>query len=306
MSGLDPGALLEDGGALEPGPAAWASPPALRALAAALPAAPGVYVFCGDEGGLPLYIGKSINLRARVLSHLRNPDEARLIGQTRRFEHQRTAGEVGALLLEAQLIKQRQPVWNKKLRRNRQLCALRLHQDQVQSPTAPEVVYARDLDFATEPELFGLYASRHAAIEALHQLADAQRLCLGALGLERLARGRACFRAQLGHCAGVCCGRETPEAHQQRLRQALHRLQLVCWPYPGAVGLVETWDQPPGPTLRQIHVVRNWCYLGSAATPDEARTLDRVVAAFDADSYQILCPHLLPMPGRSRPELLLL
>lgn len=287
---------------MELGPATWACPPELRALAAALPAAPGVYTFCGETGELPLYIGKSINLRARVLSHLRNPEEARLVSQTRCFEHQRTAGEVGALLLEAQLIKQRQPLWNQKLRRNRQLCALRLPPDQA----APEVVYARDLDFATEPELFGLYASHHAATEALHQLADAHRLCLGALGLERLAQGRACFRAQLGRCAGVCCGRETPEAHHQRLRQALPSLHLVCWPYPGAVGLVETWDQPPGPTWRQIHVVRNWCYLGSAATVGEARSLDRVVAAFDADSYKILCPHLLPMPGRSRTDLLLL
>ena len=77
----------------------------LRDMATGLPSAPGVYIFHGQEGTLPLYIGKSVNLRSRVLSHLRNPDEANLLRQTRRISHIRTAGEIGALLLEASLIK---------------------------------------------------------------------------------------------------------------------------------------------------------------------------------------------------------
>ena len=44
-----------------------------------LPNAPGVYVFHGEEGDLPLYIGKSVNLRNRVLSHLRTVEEARML-----------------------------------------------------------------------------------------------------------------------------------------------------------------------------------------------------------------------------------
>ncbi len=63
------------------------------------------YIFHAAEGTLPLYIGKSVNLRARLLSHMRNPDEARMLRQAARISHIRTAGEIGALLLEAQLIK---------------------------------------------------------------------------------------------------------------------------------------------------------------------------------------------------------
>ena len=37
---------------------------------AALPRTSGVYIFRGD-GTLPLYIGKSVDIRARVMSHLR-------------------------------------------------------------------------------------------------------------------------------------------------------------------------------------------------------------------------------------------
>ncbi len=140
-------------------------------MGTALPTAPGVYVFHGEDGDLPLYIGKSINLRSRVLSHLRNPDEANLLRQTRRITHIRTAEEIGALLLEASLIKQQLPLLNQKLRRHRQLCSLRLVNGQ------PEVVDSKDINFATEPALYGLFASRHAAIEGLRQLADQHRLC---------------------------------------------------------------------------------------------------------------------------------
>ena len=230
-----------------------------------------------------MYIGKSVNLRSRLLSHLRNPDEARMLRQTQRISHQRTAGEIGALLLEAQLIKQQHPLFNQKLRRNRQLCSWQVTEEGV-----PEVVYSKDLNFANAPRLYGLYASQRAAQEALRQLADDHRLCYGALGLEKLTPCRPCFRSMLRQCAGVCAGHETPEAHRQRLFTALDDLRVACWPYPEAVGLVECDGD-----WQQIHVVHNWHYLGSVATVDEARQLQVVAPAFDADGYKILCKPLL-------------
>jgi excinuclease Cho len=259
----------------------------LRAMATDLPTAPGVYVFHGEDGDLPLYIGKSINLRSRVLSHLRNPDEANLLRQTRRITHIRTAGEIGALLLEASLIKQQQPLLNQKLRRNRQLCSLRLVNG------VPEVVDSKDFNFATEPALYGLFASRHAAIEGLHQLADQHRLCYGSLGLEKLKPSRACFRATIKLCSGVCRGDESPEAHGQRLVSSLEGLRVACWPYPGAIGLTERYEDGPHKDKCQIHVIRNWCYLGSASDLAKARELDVIAAGFDADGYKILCRPIL-------------
>lgn len=251
-----------------------------------LPAAPGVYTFHGQDGDLPLYIGKSVNLRSRVLSHLRNPEEARMLRQTTHISHLRTAGEIGALLLEARLIKEQHPLFNQKLRRNRQLCALRLNQ-----AGTPEIVQSQDMDFATTPDLYGLYGSRTAALQGLRNLADAHRLCYSVLGLERLWGSRGCFRSMLGQCAGACCARESLEAHQARLQQAIASLRIACWPYPGAVGLMEHWTQDA--TLTQIHVLRNWCYLGSVARIEEASALTTVAAGFDADGYKVLCRPLL-------------
>ena len=257
--------------------AQYSDPEHLREEVARAPASPGVYIFHGEREDPPLYIGKSVNIRARLLAHLRNAAEARLLAQTRRIRHLRTAGELGALLLEAQLIKQKQPLFNRRLRRNRQLCSWRL------VDARPEIVDARQVDFAREAGLFGLFSSRRAALDALRDLADQHRLCWGALGLERLAPGRACFRASIGRCAGVCRGADTAPAHHARLLAALEAMRLRCWPHPGAIGLVER-----DADLQQIHVVRNWCYLGSVATPEEARALSTVATGFDADGYKIL------------------
>jgi excinuclease Cho len=261
-------------------------PAHLREAIRDLPCAPGVYVFHGAQGDLPLYIGKSVNLRSRVLAHLRNPDEARMLRMTSRISHHRTAGEIGALLLEASLIKRQFPLFNQKLRRNRQLCALSLRDG------IPEVVYSSEINFATTPELFGLFPSRHAALEALREVAHQARLCHGALGLEKLKPGRPCFRATLRQCAGVCRGDEDPRSHHERLLASLDLMRVSCWPYPGAIGLVEQYAED-----RQIHVVRNWCYLGSVASNahgiEEATKLSAVASDFDADGYRILCQSIV-------------
>ncbi len=254
----------------------------LRAAIDGAPHAAGVYTFHGEAGDLPLYIGKSVNLRSRLLSHLRNTDEARMLRQTRRISHTRTAGEIGALLLEAQLIKQLKPLFNQKLRESRQCCSLQL------SGPRPELVYSKDLDFAVAPQLYGLFGSRQAGLQALRELADQHRLCYGALGLEKLAAGKACFRAAIRQCAGVCRGDETPEQHHLRLLGSLQPWRVEPWPWGGAIAVVERDEE-----LTQVHALNRWSYLGSAATLQEARTLQDRPAAFDADVYKILLRPLL-------------
>lgn len=254
-----------------------AVPQALLDTASTLPTVPGVYLFMGD-GPLPLYIGKSVNIRSRVQQHLRNPQESRWVKHSHRIEHITTAGEVGALLLEAQLIKARQPLMNQRLRRNRQLCALRW------TGGKPEVVHARDVDFATTAALHGPFASKHGAEALLLELADEHRLCLASLGLEHPVKGRPCFRSAIGKCAGLCRGHETQAEHDARLGAALGRWQLRCWPHPGAVALVE---RRPGACDHLV--VKNWCFLGRADSLEEAQSLQQVAAGFDADGYKILC-----------------
>lgn len=257
-------------------------PEHLRCWLTDMPKVPGVYLFHGESESWPLYIGKSVNIRSRVMSHLRNPDEASMLMQTQRISWLPTAGELGALLLEAQLIKTHQPLFNKRLRRNRQLCSIRWEQGR------PEIVSASQVDFAQSQHLYGLFASRRAAVERLRYVADEQRLCYGLLGLESLSAGRPCFRVGLKRCAGACCGMESIDDHDGRLAEALSAIRVVCWPWPGAIAVAEQ-----GPDLCQYHVIDNWFYLGSVNSLGEAQSLRKGRPGFDLDGYKILCRLLL-------------
>jgi len=266
-----------------------------------IPDSAGVYLFYG-ENGIPLYVGKSIHLRQRVMSHF-NADhrlykDMRLSQQIHRLEWRATAGELGALLLEAQLIKEMQPIHNRVLRRQRELCGWQLREvapDLMQ----PVLTYASEQDFGSAERLYGLFSSRRKAEDTLRQLAESHQLCLVTLGLEsRLQAKKPCFGYQLHRCHGACVGAEPLAAHQARLEAALHGLQVKTWPYQGAIGLVETGANGK----QEILVVNNWCFLGAASTEEEARRLLNEAPArpaFDVDTYKILLRALmLPMKQR--------
>lgn len=257
-------------------------PEHLREELAALPTRAGVYIFHGSSKTMPLYIGKSVNIRSRVMSHFRNKNEAKLLHLTTHIHYIEMSGELGALLTEARLIKEQKPLFNKRLRHTKQLCSLRLR------PSGVEVVYADDRNFAHEAQLFGLFSNKSAAFDALRTVADQQRLCYGVLGLERIAKGRACFRYSLNRCAGACCGEDPLEAHQQRLIEAMECVRVQCWPYKGKIAVEESSSE-----LTQYHIINNWFYLGTVNDLKDTQLLNNTAANFDRDGYKILCKPLL-------------
>ncbi|OAI20991.1 ethanolamine utilization protein [Methylomonas koyamae] len=250
-----------------------------------LPEAPGVYLFYG-ENDLPLYIGKSVNIRNRVLAHFgadhKSNKEMSLAQQLRRIDWIETAGELGALLLEARLIKEMTPVHNQRLRRKNALCAWQLQQQGEQ--LKPVLSWAGELDFGAQDNLYGLYHSQRDAQKALRGVAEQHGLCLSVLGLEKTAAGRPCFGHQIKKCRGACVGLEAPLAHAARLLIAMQKLKLAVWPYPGAIGVREG---------EELHVIDRWCYLGTAKNEAEiADLLQSGRPAFDRDTYMLLSKSL--------------
>ncbi|ATG89311.1 3'-5' exonuclease family protein [Methylomonas koyamae] len=250
-----------------------------------LPEAPGVYLFYG-ENDLPLYIGKSVNIRNRVLAHFgadhKSNKEMSLAQQLRRIDWIETAGELGALLLEARLIKEKSPVHNQRLRRKNALCAWQLQQQGEQ--LKPVLSWADELDFGAQDNLYGLYHSQRDAQKALRGVAEQHGLCLSVLGLEKTAAGRPCFGYQIKKCRGACVGLEAPLAHAARLLIAMQKLKLAVWPYPGAIGVREG---------EELHVIDRWCYLGTAKSEAEIEELLRSGRpAFDRDTYMLLSKSL--------------
>ncbi len=248
---------------------------------AALPRSFGVYIFKG-EGALPLYIGKSVDIRSRVMSHLRTPEEASMIAQTRRIDFIETAGEIGALLLESRMIKEQTPLFNQRLRRVRTLCSIRLRQ--TDAGKVPEIVDSKSVNLGSTPELYGLFSSSHAASAKLKELAQQHMLCMSLLGLEKTSK-RGCFGLQIKTCLGACVGKEDRQAHDERLFSALMDSQVEIWPFAAAVDIVEERDG-----WVQRHRVNNWCYMGTVCSRTESKSQLSDVRQhdFDLDSYKIL------------------
>ncbi len=259
-----------------------------------LPDSPGVYLLYGENDAL-LYVGKSINLRKRVLSHFaadtREYKEMRLAQEVRRIDWHETVGELGALLLESRLVKERQPIHNRRLRRASDLCAWRL-QEVAPGDFRPRLVSGQEADFGRSAELFGLFASKREATNTLRKIAEAYELCPSVLGLDKSAQtGRPCFAHQVGKCKGACIGKEPIGLHSARLMAALAKLKLKAWPYPGAIGLVERNDFMD---LEEIHLVDAWRYLGTAKSESEIHELleQARLTQFDMDTYKLLKSHM--------------
>ena len=253
-----------------------------RAAIDAIPEAAGVYVFYG-EAATPLYVGMSRSMRSRVLAHFssRTP----WAPEVRRIDWQRTAGELGALLREARLVKKLEPAYNRKLRRPESLCGFAFDLKRLRLAQSDEI------DGETLPYVYGLFRSRRDALQALRGLADEHGLCLQTLGFETPVRAGGCWRLQLGRCRGVCAGRENVHVHHGRLAEALARLKGVEWPHAGPLGIVE---RDARRDAEEVHVVDRWCYLGTATSEAELAELmeGSATTRFDYDHYRILARHL--------------
>jgi DNA polymerase-3 subunit epsilon len=250
----------------------------------AIPEAPGVYRFYGLNA-LPLYIGKAKNLRERVGAHFssdyRSATDQRLSVELSRIEFDETAGELGALIRESALVKSLLPAHNHALRRKAESGVLALDAE----PGPPQFVPAAAVEPGELPGRYGPFGGRRQAREALRALAAEHALCWKALGLER--RLGPCFARQVRKCAGTCVGEESAAAHHERLRAALAPLAIPAWPFPGAAAIREraAWSERV-----DVHVVRDWCWLGTARDDAELQALLDAPPRpqFDADIARLL------------------
>ena len=266
-----------------------------------LPEGPGVYRFYGVND-LPIYIGKSVNLRDRVRSHFssdyRSANDVRISSEIQRIEVDETAGELGALLKEARLVKELLPLHNHRLRRKLNTVFVRLQG--LDSP--PEILANKDIDWGARGDgaepLFGPFATKQQVKQVLENLAAEHGLCWRQLGWEK--RGGPCFARQVKKCRGACIGEETPAQHNVRLATALAPLRLADWPWQGRIAVRES--HPDG-AFDEVHVFERWSHLGTATSEEELAGLaeGRAEIDFDPDVYKILAAYIAKHRGSVRP-----
>jgi DNA polymerase-3 subunit epsilon len=259
-------------------------------LVRSLPEAPGVYIF-EDEAGQPLYVGKSINIKQRVMSHFGRDHAASRefkIAQTvKHIRTEQTPGELSALLLESRLVKELQPVYNRQLRCLSELLLVKqAFTEQGYASLALETSATIDPDEAAA--ILAVYPQRSRAKAALREMLKSFDLCPKLMGLEK-SEG-ACFHYQLHKCRGACIGRESSGLYNQRVLAAFERTRLQRWPFKGPILLEEI---TAGATTQAL-IVDKWCILGEIKQEPfcEPVVSTAAPAGFDLDTYKILQSHL--------------
>jgi DNA polymerase III subunit epsilon len=283
-------------------------------LADDLPEGPGAYRFFGEDESL-LYVGRSNSLRAGVCGHFAERAQSRFGDKVRRVDWVETAGELGAMLQEAEWLRARQPLYNRRTKSKSQPYTLRATDladarwtamGETPAERTPagtrrpvQAVPIHDVDPAQLTQCFGVFHSEKDAAKALGDIARARQLCLKILGLED-GEG-SCLAYQLGKCKGACVGKEPLILHNTRLQLALSSLKLKRWPFPGRIALREGDSRSDAPGFvrsADIHVVEHWSYLGTARSDEElaALSLKEAAVAFDADVYRILLRYFANHP----------
>ncbi len=261
-------------------------PPLLpESVVAGLPEACGVYIFYG-QAGEPLYVGKSVNIRSRVLSHFLNDrhsvKEMALCRQVADLKVIRTSGELGALLRETALIKELSPLFNRKPAARRKLTAARKAvDDQGYTTVLLEPLDACAVDDIRD--IVGVFKSKRQARDTLWSAVREYGLCPKKLNLEK--GDGACSYMQLAKCRGACVSAESAVSYNLRALGAFEATRLDSWPFSGPV-LIEEKDIAGG--AGEVFAIDQWKLL-AWYTYDECgvRHLHNGECVFDYEQYRV-------------------
>lgn len=192
------------------------------------PHAPGVYLM-KDAAGRVLYVGKAKDLRNRASSYFlktaaEDPRTAGLVRQIRDIDYIQTESEVDALLLEARLIKDIQPPFNRELKDDKTFPYL-------------EIFIREDfprVQFTREPKergtkLYGPFGSAsglRGAIQVLQKIFRFRTCSLDIReGDQRWRWYRPCILASIQQCSAPCNMRISKEEYRKDIRRLMRFLE---------------------------------------------------------------------------------
>ncbi|MEK9209513.1 MAG: GIY-YIG nuclease family protein [Patescibacteria group bacterium] len=165
------------------------------------PQRPGVYFFQNKKGEI-IYIGKAKNLRARLYSHFKKIGVKPLTKETVEINWQETESDIDALILEAKLIKEKQPKYNVRLRDDKQYFYVAVTQDNF-----PKIFITHQKDIRCPkdigcPKYLGPFTDGAALKTTLKLLRRIFPYCAC-----KSRHPRPCVQSQLGLCFGICCSK---------------------------------------------------------------------------------------------------
>ena len=178
---------------------------ALEGQIAALPAQPGVYIFRGPHGDV-LYVGKAKRLDQRVRSHFQDPasigpKQVALVRRVADVEFIAVESEIDALLLEATLVREKQPPYNINLKDDKRYPYVRVSW---QEPFPRMTLVRRTAKDGAR--YFGPYTEVKGlrSLLRLTQTIFPMRSCRDIDA--HIAAHRECLDFHIGRCTGPCIG----------------------------------------------------------------------------------------------------
>ncbi len=185
-----------------------------------LPREPGVYYFHNKDKEL-IYVGKSINIHDRILSHLSNNMNKKAVEMRNAIadvQFNLTGNELVALLLESHEIKKHQPHYNRAQRRtyyNQGLYTF-FDDDGYLNLKITRVISSLNPVYT--------YSSVNEGKNHVKMLVAEYGLCQKLCGLYD-TQGP-CFHYQIHQCNGACIGLEPKESYNLRVQEALDNYQF--------------------------------------------------------------------------------
>jgi DNA polymerase-3 subunit epsilon len=215
-----------------------------------LPEACGTYYFFDDKQQL-LYIGKSKDIRHRVLSHLGNASSKRAMEMKERIHsisYELTGSELIALLKESKEIKEQKPMYNRAQKRSSYYWGLYKGKDEFGYITFS----LRKISEMPEDPVTS-YNNKKEAREALTRMVEKNWLCQKLSGLYQT--DGACFHHTIRQCNGACVQGESVSLYNKRAKTLLDNLKLDR-------GNVLIIDQGRGPEERSLVRIEKGMYMG--------------------------------------------
>lgn len=220
----------------------------LKNTITSLPHVPGVYIF-RDAQKNPLYVGKSIDLRARVGSYFQQdislpPKTKELVQHIVSVETIETDSELEALLLEAALVQSIAPRYNSALKddkRYQYICVTESYYKRtttsinVRSSGKTRKIYHPDKAYpaittsrkADDPQAiyFGPFPDGKTVRHVLKLLRRVFGWCKYD-SLDKAQNGkRPCFYYHIGQCPGFCAGKITHDQYLQHMDRIIQFLR---------------------------------------------------------------------------------
>lgn len=183
-----------------------------------IPESTGVYYLYDDKAEL-IYIGKSNNIRSRVMSHLSNQATTKakkLQASIADVDWEITGSELIALLLESEEIKVNKPIYNRAQRRSIFHYGLYdLVDDGAYTRLELKTIADNGVPIHT-------YNSKMEGRAHLYKICEKYNLCQNLCGLYKSSGP--CFHYNIKQCNGACVGKEDPETYNARVQEALEEL----------------------------------------------------------------------------------